>query len=208
VVIEKVDENQQPLAGACFTLTDGGGVAVGPVCDNDAADGDPTPGVIQIRFVGVRAGFYTLREVQAPPGYQPAPEQLVDVRPGGVTATRIANFRLEPPTGEVEVAKIDIDGAPLGGACFTLIPLTSSGAGIEVCDDAGNDADPTPGVIRFVQVPAGDYRLIETQPPPGFPQAEERVLSVTPGTVTTVTVPNDAFALPVSATPVVAENSY
>ena len=70
--------------------------------------------------------------------------------------------------GSVTVNKFDAEtGEPLADACFVLILQDSQEPfGEPQCTNAA-------GITTFAPVPAGDYLLFETQPPPGYAFIEE-----------------------------------
>jgi Tol biopolymer transport system component len=76
--ITKVDEQGNPLGGACFDLT---GDQSFRGCDNGQGDADDAPGVILLQ--GLPPGDYEVSESRVPDGYQAAPNQTVTISAGG-----------------------------------------------------------------------------------------------------------------------------
>ncbi len=52
----------------------------------------------------------------------------------------------EPTTGDLVIAKVDENGAPLAGACFSV------DGNAQVCDNGDGDADPADGSIRIADL--------------------------------------------------------
>lgn len=174
LVVFKTDAEDRLLAGSCFALLRDGVVEAGPRCDaNDGAD-DGT-----IRFADVGVGDYALREVRRPSAdYLPIADVAVSVALNETTEIGVEN-RLRP--GRVVVRKTDVDGDPLGGACFNL-----EGDGQDpICTDAA-------GLLAFEDLAPGSYRLVETQPPAGYLAAAAiEAVEVRPGATTTLDVVNE-----------------
>lgn len=161
------------LGGACFALVANDRVVAGPRCDEDDGARD---GVTTFRGVGI--GDYLLRETRRPSAdYAPVGDQRVTVRENELVRVQVVNT-LRP--GRVLVRKTDTAGQPLAGACFDL-EGDSAGA---VCSDAAGNA-------LFDAVPAGTYRLVETETPAGFePVAPITGVVVNPGATTVLDVVN------------------
>ena len=166
------NDRNEPLAGACLSLTDDQGGTV-DLCDNDRNDGDSRTG--QILFTDVRSGDSVLRQTQAPAGYESAPEQSVKIRGG---ATRQASIQDQPTrtrTGGIVVVTQDANGTPVAGACYTAISGTSSVG--PVCDtDDGAD-----GYTAITDLSAGAYVIRMTTTPPGYSPAGDTAVRVVAG---------------------------
>ncbi len=171
LTIAKVDEGQQPLAGACFALLQGEATIAGPICDATDGANDGTIG-----FEGIGVGDYQLRETVRPAaGYEPIADSAVTIRLNETTQLTVTN-RLRP--GRVTVRKTDTGGNPLQNACFDL---QKDGVGA-ICTDAA-------GLATFKGLPPATYRLTETQAPAGFLAAPPvPTIVVNPGATTTVDV--------------------
>ncbi len=81
----------------------------------------------------------------------------------------------EPTTGDLVIAKVDENGAPLAGACFSL------NGNAQVCDNGEGDVDPAEGSIRIEDVTAGDVTVTETQAPEGYLPADPQTIAVPAG---------------------------
>jgi uncharacterized repeat protein (TIGR01451 family)/fimbrial isopeptide formation D2 family protein len=87
-------EGTTPLAGACFTLTDGE-TTYGPVCTD--ANGET-------RFEMIPVGTYTLTETTTPDGHLTLAPQQVTVEYGETLVLALVNERV--PDGELKLLKI------------------------------------------------------------------------------------------------------
>ena len=174
LVVNKLDENNDTLAGGCFRLFDGDSAVTGRVCDNSDGTNDG-----RIVFEKVPVGTWTLREVLAPsPDYQLAADQQVTIENGKTTEVDVVD---KLKLGRILVRKVTPQGGPIQGACFQLDPSQ----GDPRCSDAN-------GRILFENVPVGTYTLNETTTPFGFKQAAPvKNVKVNPGQTTVVTVRNE-----------------
>ncbi|HET7529674.1 MAG TPA: SpaA isopeptide-forming pilin-related protein, partial [Mycobacteriales bacterium] len=174
LVVNKLDENNDTLAGGCFRLFDGDNAVTGRVCDITDGTNDG-----RIVFENVPVGTWTLREVLAPsPDYQIAADQQVTIENGKTTEVNVVD---KLKLGRILVKKVTPQGGPIEGACFQLDPSR----GDPICSDAS-------GQILFENVPVGTYTLNETKTPFGFKQAAPvENVKVRPGQTTVVTVENE-----------------
>jgi uncharacterized repeat protein (TIGR01451 family) len=83
-----------PLAGACFTLSDGE-LTFGPVCTNEAGE---------TRFEMIPVGEYTLTETTTPEGHLTMAPRQVTVQYGQTLVLNLVNERV--PDGELKLLKI------------------------------------------------------------------------------------------------------
>jgi uncharacterized repeat protein (TIGR01451 family) len=83
-----------PLAGACFTLSDGE-TTYGPVCTNEAGE---------TRFEMIPVGEYTLTETTTPDGHLTMAPRQVTVAYGEILTLELVNERV--PDGELKLLKI------------------------------------------------------------------------------------------------------
>ena len=155
VTIKKVDENNQPLAGAHLQVLNNQGTVV------DEWDTDTT-GVHTISKLAV--GTYTIKETVAPNGYVlKTSTQQFTVSAGQATAEQVfTNAKTV-----VKVSKIDADtGALVSGA--NLVIYDENGA--QVANFISN------GTIKEITglVP-GNYTLKETQAPDGYALNENAI---------------------------------
>ncbi|MEJ7762424.1 MAG: SpaA isopeptide-forming pilin-related protein, partial [Thermomicrobiales bacterium] len=182
LVIEKVDPAGDRLTGACFTLA---GTTRYERCDDDDPAGDDG----EISFAGIVPGDYALEETVAPAGYAAAADQDVTLDPGQRLVVPVENVPLPPPVeaGDLVIAKVGPDGAPLAGACFALLDDDRFVYGPR-CDASDGAAD---GTISFAGVAAGDYTLRETRlPSADFQAAADRAVTVIDGEATEIVVEN------------------
>ncbi len=181
IVFNKVDNDNQPLEGAEFTLYN----------ENDdvlkvytsSADG-------KVIFTAVPAGTYIIKETKAPAGYKDyngVIKAVVEVLEGAevkvsfskkdkpedeefapVEELKIVNERkptgggggTTPVYGKVTVKKVDEDKKVLSGAEFTLYDSKGKVVGKAV---TGSD-----GTVSFEELEPGEYVLKETKAPEGY----------------------------------------
>ncbi|MBA3310486.1 MAG: hypothetical protein H0U28_10620 [Nocardioidaceae bacterium] len=185
LVVEKVDPAGALLSGACFEVRQGGAL-VESVCD--ATDDSPDNG--ELTFPPLTAGDYRLVETKAPSrDYRPAAAQTVSIAEGEETRVRVVN---RPRPGRVEIITVDAADPDqrLTDACFELRGERKYGG---YCD--GDDL-AVDGRVIFENVAAGEYTMVETVSPPGFDGADERTITVSPGSLTQLTVQNAATPPP------------
>ena len=183
VLIDKVDQDGNLLAGACFALA--GDSNVGPVCDNGAADTDPADGKIGID--NVPAGDYTLTETQAPDGYSVATSQDLTVAVGETAQVQVVDQPTAPEVGVLAITVADDAGNALGGACFTF-------GATSVCDNGAVDENPENGAIQVSGVLVGTYQITNTVAPANFQTAEPQSVDIAAAQTTTA-----AFVLAAAA---------
>ncbi|MCC7023165.1 MAG: hypothetical protein IT338_10065, partial [Thermomicrobiales bacterium] len=199
LIVESVDENQQPLPGACYALVEFGF----ELCDDDQNG--------TVVFDAVPSTPLTLRETAAPAGYEPVADIPITVDPSGmrllVPQQPVSGQETPPATqaappivgqetpqsqptetpqqgaGQVLLTLQDRDGNPVTGACWAL--SERGGASLERCDaDDGSDD----GAILFDAVSPGRYRLDETRTPEGFQPAGRQTVDAAAGQTARLTV--------------------
>ncbi|MCC6703257.1 MAG: hypothetical protein IT334_00185 [Thermomicrobiales bacterium] len=195
LVVQKIDGNDDPLPGACFALRHPvtSELIAGPICD--AANGADADGAAdgEITFTDVPAGTWTLVETKTPgPGWQPIGPQLVTITVDTTLTWPVVNSMIP---GRVQITKRDNQGNSLPGACF-LLELQGGDFDTEVCDNQAGDANATPGVIRIINLPPGEYLLTETQPPDGFVAGDPQTILVDANTTTFLTIQNQPYVPP------------
>lgn len=172
--VVKLDENDEPLANAEFTLTDASGAAVGEP-KTSGTDG-------RITFDGLTDGTYTLKETEAPTNYKKstsewtivvANDELVYGEPdqdNHVTVTQ--NYSIEEISGskDQETTKdYAISGSTITVSDERLTTPDNAGLTItkNVTADKGVTA-PTNDVFTFTVVSAGgNYKLNGVTVPAG-----------------------------------------
>jgi hypothetical protein len=189
--LQKLDTLGNFLGGAQFQLffdANGNGVLdptdpqVGSTCTTSASDGIGT-----CSFTVTTSGRYFAHESAPPSGFNPAPDQFVDVTISSTPQTFTLVFSDSPITRNVVIHKQDEFGNPLQGVVFTLFidnaptststpPQTSHGPE----DSATNRTCTTDasGNCTIPSVPPGQYWVVETAPP-GFDAAPDQPLIIT-----------------------------
>jgi LPXTG-motif cell wall-anchored protein len=150
VVVEKVDEDGNPLAGAEFTLYRGG-VKVGEA-RTTAAEG-------RVTFTGIAYGTYTVKETKAPLGYvrDDTAREVSIVKDGVAEKITVTNNSI---TGEVTITKTDeATGKALAGAQFTIV--NEAGAKVFI------GTTPVSGILS-VTLPFGKFLVSETAAPKDY----------------------------------------
>ena len=171
LIIHKVNGNQSPLAGACFTIV--GTSYNGVLCDNASGDANSAAG--EIRLNNLVPGDYSVTEASAPAGYDADPTTYpVYVFPGTATISAVTIVNT-PSTGALWIHKVDDNHAPLAGACFTI---TGPGYNGTVCDNAAGDDNAAGGEILVDNLAPGTYTIVEQTAPAGY--------AVSPATYTVV----------------------
>ncbi|MGE3798433.1 MAG: SpaA isopeptide-forming pilin-related protein, partial [Thermomicrobiales bacterium] len=158
-----VDEDDNGLPGACFSL-DGGE----EICDDD--------GDAEVTFTGVQPGTHSLEQTRAPEGYENVGTLSLDLQNDGRFAVRhqpAAGAEQPEVTPEPEGAGqliarvVDQDGNPLPEVCFDVSTL-----GLQ-CDGDDEDAD-----MLLEDVPPGDYG-VTLEIPDGYEAVGEISQTVT-----------------------------
>lgn len=157
-------------------------------------DKDPRPGVFKV--VDLPLGKYVLKETKAPQGYKlsaNASREIIINSDKPYTLTNDDAILNEPMRGTIIFEKrAKTDGEPATGSASELGSLLSGSewkltypqnsgkqpatitdcvagaqAGADACAGTG-DADPTPGVVKLIDLPLGTYTLQETKAPSGY----------------------------------------
>lgn len=153
----KVDENNNPLPGAEFTLYDADGNQVGNPQVSDQN------GVVLFQGVPYKDG-YTIRETKAPMDYATIESPLmgVNLHDSTLTLANVADVRL---TGSISFTKVDENNNPLPGTEFTLYDAGGNQVGSPQVSNAQ-------GVVTFPGVPYHDgYVIKETKAPADYATA-------------------------------------
>ncbi|MGN6482934.1 MAG: MSCRAMM family protein, partial [Thermomicrobiales bacterium] len=179
-------------AGLCVSLTNTAtSQQYGIFCDGDANDTNADSSVITVPNIPV--GSYAVRLTDDSrtkiDGFQSATTATMTVtadQTASVTISIIANPA--PTTGTLEIStRNNATNALLPGACYELRP-TAGGQAIAGCDNDDNDLNGTTGVIRFGDVPAGDFSIVMTTTPQGFTTATDQTVTVDAGVLTQIEV--------------------
>ncbi|MEJ7839241.1 MAG: SpaA isopeptide-forming pilin-related protein, partial [Thermomicrobiales bacterium] len=149
-------ETNASIAGACYELASGATTI--DVCDNDDTDNNGTPGLIRVS--DLEPGTYSITLTNKIPGYTQEAVPTADVEAGTLTYITVELVPSEE-LGTVIVNKVDDAGESLSDSCFAL--RQNNVIIFEQCD--ASDAAANDGQLVFEDVPAGIYRLIETQAP-------------------------------------------
>jgi hypothetical protein len=89
---------------------------------------------------------------------------LIQLPNGGSDTVSIA-AKYQYPKGAVIVTKTDSSGVPLVGAVFALQVKNDTGEWTELAQELISDGN---GQFAVIDLPLGDYRLVETKAPEGF----------------------------------------
>ncbi|MEW5855382.1 MAG: SpaA isopeptide-forming pilin-related protein [Myxococcota bacterium] len=177
VILQKVDPQGNPLPGAELQLfqDDGNGthdkadIQVGGNCIT-STDGTCT-------YTVNSDGTYFAHELTPPNGYDVAPDTKVDITLSANPQTVVVTITDTPSAGDINIFKHDPDGKPLAGAVFTLYPDNPQTGGAPDSGDTAGTGQPTCitdklGQCVFLNVPVGEYWVVETSPPPGYAAGE------------------------------------
>ena len=179
LLLKKVDQDGQPLAGAEFTLCDEFGERVTTAVSD-------WNGIV--RFSGIPYGNYTIREIIAPKGYLLNREVVSftigkDFRNSEEPIATVVN-RLK----RLKYIKVDTSGTYLPGVKFTLI---NAATGEEVETVVSNEK----GEFIFTAFDYGVWIIRETEAPEGYTRMADITVSVDsdwvePEPFTCVNIPN------------------
>ena len=194
LIINKVNENSQPLPGACFNVwEDVGGGQIGNFVDQqcDFEDG-------QLVFTGLDPDTYVLTESHAPDGYINGFQTTVTIVSDRATTLTVPNA---PGGSNITIRKVDAGtGQLLTGACFSVYRDTGSGQPTSNtflegrCDDSEGIDN---GITPFTGLAAGNYILEEFQAPDGYLASEQLILFTVDGTTDpTIDVENTPIDAP------------
>ena len=148
IELVKVDQDNQPVAGAEFNLVDSNGTVL--VTRKTGSDG-------KINFINVPAGNYTLVEVSAPEGYTIKNKSTnVTVKANEKTPVKVVNDRI---TGKIIITKVDDLARPLGNVVFEVYNSKGQAVG-QMKTDAQGKASMT--------LDYGKYYFKEISAPAGY----------------------------------------
>ncbi|MDD7504548.1 MAG: SpaA isopeptide-forming pilin-related protein [Actinomycetaceae bacterium] len=143
-----------------------------------------TPDTGIAKWNGLEDGTYFVEEVQPPNNYKGADAALMVTVNGADATATLENTKVTGTIIFEKRAKTDGTaemGPLLSGSEWKLIYPQESGkppatitdcaagteAGTDVCAGTG-DAEPTPGIIKVIDLPLGTYTLQETKAPSGY----------------------------------------
>ncbi|MCC2821009.1 SrtB family sortase, partial [Lachnoclostridium pacaense] len=137
------------------------------------------------KFYGLEAGTYIIHELQAPSGYEKAADReiIVEDNNESIQVYRFENHakssggggggdKPKPKPEYISFKKIDLGGAPVAGAEFTLYRNDGSVLDVSISDAAGK--------ITFKRPEPGTYTMRETKSPEGY-YLSDKIYSVTIG---------------------------
>ncbi len=140
------------------------------ICDNDLGDADLSDGAIELD--AVPAGTYSV-QVAPIDGFEitePIADTTVEADVVAAITVVMRPIATVEPTVEQPLFGVLLvqstleDGSTLvSGVCLTLVGDLS----IEVCDNTGDEVEPTDGVIELDAIPVGGY-TVEVTAPEGF----------------------------------------
>jgi uncharacterized surface anchored protein len=183
IVVIKVDDNDDLLAGAGFTIDPANLDAVTEM--TEYADG-------VFCIDNLEQGDYDVTESTVPDGYTGGAPDTVTVDSASSCDDRIDNdglpigdvdstFTNNPEPGTVNILKEDDDGNPLSGIGFTLF-VDDNEDGIhqetETTVAKAEQFTDGDGEITFTDVPLGFYCAVETTPSPDHDTADPQCFEV------------------------------
>ncbi len=182
VTVLTTDSNGNVLEDACYRLVQGSTV-IGPICDSEPADGE-------VLFEDVPAGEYRLEQTRRPASqYESPASRNVTVNAGENTNVEV---EMAQRAGQLRITTVDADDTSvvLEGACYVLSGASEFGP---FCDADDGNRD---GIVRFTNVPAGEYELSQTVSTAGYDSAANRTVTINPGGSTQITVANERVEPP------------
>lgn len=155
ILLHKVDPEGNPLTGAVFALLNGQGETVQTAVSDENG---------RVRFTSIPYGQYTLREMEAPAGFNRMEDfsLVVDdnlTQPLTYTCVNIPNH--------YEFLKTDYRKKPLAGGKFAL-----ENAEGQLLQELVSDEN---GVVHATGLAPGRYVIREIQAPEGFNRSEETI---------------------------------
>ncbi len=198
ILIQDTDGN--PVANGCVVLSSGNAVVYGPVCDNADGDGSDTVGTIVV--AGVQVGSYAVSLTDESTanidGFLSATEPSITVEDGAENvATITVELEQAETTGAIELVTVNnATSQRISGLCYELRGATT----IAACDGDASDINSLDGVIRLIEVPAGEYDLVLTNLPEGYRELAARTVTVDPGVTNTYEIRLDPLPEPATLT--------
>ncbi|WP_088884212.1 SpaA isopeptide-forming pilin-related protein [Bacillus spizizenii] len=159
LTIFKTGEDDKALEGAEFQLWSEDSKQLLRTGTTDAGG--------KLTFGNIRYGSYVLKEIKAPDGYtiSDAYAKGVSVKIDSNSSKTGALYKVVNQQNKVTLIKQDEQNNPLAGAVFKLEKKSNDGTYTLIRTDIKSDKN---GKVEMNGLPAGYYRLTETQAPAGF----------------------------------------
>lgn len=162
IVIQKVDQDGKPLAGATFGLFDTVGERFTVATSDESG---------MVRFIKVPYGSYTICELSAPDGYLISKEEIAVTVDANCRSSDKPIVMVKNHFKQVPFIKVDTSGNFLSGVEFSLINAVTH----EVVETVvSNDK----GEFVFTKFDYGDWIVRETAVPEGYNRMEDYLLHV------------------------------
>lgn len=155
ILLHKVDPEGNPLAGAGFALLNGQGETVQTAVSDENGS---------VRFPSIPYGQYTLREMEAPAGFNRMEDLLLAVDD---SLTQPLTYTCVDIPNHYEFLKTDHRKNPLQGGKFALEDAEG-----QLLQELVSDEN---GVVRAADLAPGRYVIREIQAPEGFNRSEETI---------------------------------
>lgn len=155
ILLHKVDTEGNPLAGAVFALLNGQGETVQTAVSDENGS---------VRFPSIPYGQYTLREMEAPAGFNRMEDLLLAVDD---SLTQPLTYTCVDIPNHYEFLKTDHRKNPLQGGKFALEDAEG-----QLLQELVSDEN---GVVRAADLAPGRYVIREIQAPEGFNRSEETI---------------------------------
>ena len=132
-----------------------------------------------VRFTNIKAGDYKIKETKAPKGYELS-DTVISIKEsdfevaGEVIKTNPYKIVNKEIIKTIELYKQDINGNPLKDAIFSLYNLEDVNFENPISSAVSDDN----GIVKFINVKAGNYKIKETKAPEGYKLSEE-VINIT-----------------------------
>lgn len=166
ITINKRDDSNNMLAGATLALYNGEELIESWVSTTSAKT-----------INNIKAGTYTIREINAPNGYTKSADVAITVDATHLTFD-VINTAVPEEKGSITVTKKDNNNQDLAGATIKVF----NQAGTEVGSWTSSSSEPS---HTFTDLPVGSYTLRETSTPVGYMTANDITVTVTNGNTET-----------------------
>ena len=155
ILLKKVDTDGKPLAGATFTLLNAyGEPIISSISDSEG----------MVRFAKIPYGQYTIRETNAPDGFNPIADISLVVNG---SLTKPLEYTCADIPNHYEFLKTDNRKNPLAGVKFAL----EDAEGNYLCElVSGED-----GIVRVIDLAPGRYVIREIETLEGYNKSDETI---------------------------------